>query len=558
MSEVNVEMIINGTPTKRIINGYNKMKENFTEASAQEFYDIYRKEPLSAILENSRMIFSEPYYGLKFYLETVGDISLCIFNSIEEELSKVQEFVESNGSKMSSTQKEKYETLLESMKDIYNNTVNTRIFADYVKEEVNENFESKLSNLLYEAKTSESLNKEEFDIVIESLGNDPVAYLTYAPYIYEATQDRGFFGEATKIIATRDDIEGSLDDWKLHVEKVVAASKLSLDNVYTEACNKIGKMDRVVFEVFMNHPINNDIDHFMTEVYNENEVVHATAESAVNSIFDDIEEISFTESNDTELINAYKNIAYEAEMNVLIREYQICESTDVIAKGYSLLPEERMTLEAGYEYFNNLIIPDESVITESEDDDLDDDGGKDTGKKPQAPKAKNLATKIQFKAMDAESKQMRRKSELAKKGQEIGGAIKAVTALPLNVITDIKKQIRKVDEADDNRRKNYLTEPGFRKKAFKNLKLAILYGSAANVKLSLVPVVAICRHYSKMKDRRMQNELVREINTEIKICEEKINDANANNDMKEKYRLIRIKDQLDAELVRVKTNSKFV
>ena len=61
-----------------------------------------------------------------------------------------------------------------------------------------------------------------------------------------------------------------------------------------------------------------------------------------------------------------------------------------------------------------------------------------------------------------------------------------------------------------------------------------------------------------MKDRRIRNETIRELNTEIKICEEKINDANANNDTQEKYRLIRIKDQLDAEMVRVKTNSKYV
>ena len=85
-----------------------------------------------------------------------------------------------------------------------------------------------------------------------------------------------------------------------------------------------------------------------------------------------------------------------------------------------------------------------------------------------------------------------------------------------------------------------------------------MYGSAANVKLALVPVVAVARHYSKMKDRRIRNETIREITTEIKVCEEKIADANANNDTAEKYRLIRIKDQLDDELVRVKTNSKYI
>ena len=103
-----------------------------------------------------------------------------------------------------------------------------------------------------------------------------------------------------------------------------------------------------------------------------------------------------------------------------------------------------------------------------------------------------------------------------------------------------------------------MTEPGFRKKALRNLKLAMLYGSAAKIKLSLIPVVAITRHFSKMKDTRIRNELARELMTEIKVCDEKIQDANANGDHKEKYRLMRIKDKLHAEYVRVMVNSKYV
>ena len=128
----------------------------------------------------------------------------------------------------------------------------------------------------------------------------------------------------------------------------------------------------------------------------------------------------------------------------------------------------------------------------------------------------------------------------------------------MNVINSTKKQISQLDEADDERRKKYMTQPGFRKKAFRNLKLALMYGTAANIKLSLIPALAITRHYSKKKDIRIRNELVRELETEIKVCEEKISDANAASDTKEKYRLIRIKDQLSAELVRVKTNSKYI
>lgn len=85
------------------------------------------------------------------------------------------------------------------------------------------------------------------------------------------------------------------------------------------------------------------------------------------------------------------------------------------------------------------------------------------------------------------------------KGQEVSNAVKAVKQLPDNVVNDIKNQIHILDDKDDDRRKRYMVEPGFRKKAFRNLKLALLYGGAAKARLAFVPVVALCRHFSKKK-----------------------------------------------------------
>lgn len=160
--------------------------------------------------------------------------------------------------------------------------------------------------------------------------------------------------------------------------------------------------------------------------------------------------------------------------------------------------------------------------------------------------------------MDKEVKQRRKLSELRQKGQETLNAAKASLQLPKNVIDEVKGMVRKLDEWDDERRKKYITEPGFRKKIFKNLKLSILYGTAAQVSLSLLPITIAARTLSKKKNIRMRNELARELETEIKVCDEKINDANANNDTQEKYRLMRIKDQLEAERIRVRTNSKYI
>jgi F0F1-type ATP synthase assembly protein I len=62
----------------------------------------------------------------------------------------------------------------------------------------------------------------------------------------------------------------------------------------------------------------------------------------------------------------------------------------------------------------------------------------------------------------------------------------------------------------------------------------------------------------KKKTLRIRNELAAELDTEIKVCEEKINDANADQNQKEKYKLMRLRDKLVAERTRVRTNSKYI
>lgn len=160
--------------------------------------------------------------------------------------------------------------------------------------------------------------------------------------------------------------------------------------------------------------------------------------------------------------------------------------------------------------------------------------------------------------MDAEAKQMALFGKISHKGQEIVNAGKAVAAIPMNVVKEIKKVAADLDKADVEKRKAFMTDPGFRKKSFHNLATAIKYGVAAQVNLALVPVLMIVNHFRKDENIKIRNELIREIETEIKVCEEKINDASSDGDKQEKYRLIRIREKLNTELVRVKTNSKYV
>lgn len=180
-----------------------------------------------------------------------------------------------------------------------------------------------------------------------------------------------------------------------------------------------------------------------------------------------------------------------------------------------------------------------------------------TNVKPQKPK-EDLPTKIQNKAIDAEAARQQKRGIRQEKNTKLKNAGKAIMAGPKGWLNSVKKFTDSFNKMDVKRRKEFFLKPGYRHKIFRNAKWALLYGGAARYKLSSLPFAMLIRHFSKDKDRRIRNELTRELETEIRICEEKINDANANGDQQEKYKLMRIKDKLTAEKHRVQLNSNFI
>lgn len=174
------------------------------------------------------------------------------------------------------------------------------------------------------------------------------------------------------------------------------------------------------------------------------------------------------------------------------------------------------------------------------------------------PQKRNIFQRVQNKALDTNVKFKKKVAEGRRNVVDARNAGKAVAKIPMNITDSIKKTVNDWDEMDDNRRKEYIIKPGFRKKYFKALKLCILHYGAFAINPVLNIVLAICHKFSNTKDVRIRNELVRELKAEIKVTEEKIEDAKSNGDNQAKYKLMRIKEKLEAELVRVGANSKFI
>ena len=597
MSFVNKEKILNANPLKRLLIGYEKLKENFTEEAAYSYMSLYKDQPLSFLLENSELIFKEPYYGYDFYktLMEGENVEYPLFHQYDIEKGKVQNYLDQNKGKMSIKQEEMYEDLLSCLKDQEEKFKNCKTVCGYLQGEypqLNTDI-PELCDDLYDY--NKCCTRGERDAVSrkikDKMCNIPnSAYNLYAPFVNRATHDPS--------LIARSDMEEIKDasvfrgenyksEFESYIESVFLVSKLFDDAVYEESVREVPNVTiRSIFTGYHKESAREQINNIVTEHVSEMETFYASPKASVNKIFNDvlddaIYEEEFREAK--EYCLGLQKIAYDKLSDIILYEYLDTTDLESPVSSYSFFSENTTIEEAMQMIIEkvNEINEELSYISEEEDNDLDkelekyekefDEKNKDDDKnidksdaekyepkKVDAPKPKNLSNKIQFKAQDAEVKQMKKMGEKELKGQERKNALKAVAQLPKNIIDNIKKQIHKVDEKDDERRIKYMTEPGFRKKAFRNLKLAIMYGSAAQIKLAFVPITALTRHFSKEKDRRIRNELLNKLETEIKICDEKINDANSEGDKNEKYQLMRIKAKLERERLRVRTNSRYI
>ena len=336
------------------------------------------------------------------------------------------------------------------------------------------------------------------------------------------------------------------------------------------------------------------------------------------SVYDDIykEDRDIVKSGMTSL----KHEVYESVRQNIHSLYEVMEETDIlpetplftvikesmgvtgevtVMEAYKLITEATAEAEANNRYFfesekdgamNSVIankhkalsakqVPNKKAVTSVSNDDEEDsieeddekelpeatkvdskdlpDSSNPNSTKPQKPKQGVIGT-IQNKALDAHAKSKQVGSKLRQLGTSVKNAGTAVLKIPAGLLAGLKGIIKGFDDMDDNRRKQYMLQPGYRKRIFKNLRVAATYGLAGYCSALLVPVVWFGRKLSKEKNKRIRNEFASELETEIKVCEEKINDAQARDDKEAKYQLMRIRDSLARERERVQMNGKYI
>lgn len=568
---IDIERIINGTPDKRIVNAYNTLKNDYTEENAGRYKEVYSNESISSILDNAEIIFSEPFYGTDFFINLAKANDCIWFSRFEEIYEKISSFYDNYATRMNEVQKERLANLQDIMHEKVITSRNIINYAYYIRDNIGD-IEFRLLDYI----SHENINAIE-DTIMDNLDNVIVLF-TYLPYVANVFHPETLDKIAEHLLVACD-INSDFDNemWSTYIECVIMANKLSKDKNWLETfhTNINNRSLRQLLREFINTDLNEVISNMNIKRV-KSVPHHVSIESAIDDQLLNMEfgDMNFEENSITKKgFEDYTRIAFEKTSEHIGIEYSYTNNTESTIEGYSLF-REACSLDDAYTYISAFTEAEEtnfevdnkdnrdylaSTAKSSKTKESNSGSSRDyVATNSKAPKAKNVANSIQYKAMDAEAKQMALFGKVARTGQDVVNAGKAVMALPMNVVKEIKKVSDDLDKADDNKRKAFMTDPGFRKKSFHNLKMAIMYGTAVQINLALLPILLIIRHFSKDKDIRIRNELIREIETEIKVCEEKITDASSAGDNKEKYRLIRIKEKLLAELARVKSNSKYV
>ena len=176
---------------------------------------------------------------------------------------------------------------------------------------------------------------------------------------------------------------------------------------------------------------------------------------------------------------------------------------------------------------------------------------------------------MESNAVSKKAREISRKSQnnTEKKIRNIGGTIHEVKQAAHNAIDPMEKYIgqmlEKAKKEDSARSREILIKGGVAPKVLRWIKRSIPLIAGAAVG-TVVPAAAVISGISligliasdKMLDEKEKRKLMRELEDEIQICNEKIDDSRGDENKQKKYELIRIRNNLKRTQDRIRYNLK--
>lgn len=580
--ELNRNEILQGSSHKILMSKYDELMKDFSKTKALEYYLIYKGMPLSVILEHSRYIFSEPHRGMKFYKNIIDNHDIPL-ESLVTEVDKVNHFFDKFSSKMNDIQKDDFEQLLMSINTRMDSFKNTIGMKSMLSASTKIESESEISDIFTCEDMSVIPNLYDIKYNICNGVDGDTEPINELFSIIDNSHSLSLFIDALILLP---DVPGGSSMFLKYLNKFHSDSpkdygiRVACINIVNRMLLDIGVKDKIngstnqefkwtIYRIAQDEKIDDTINKITTRKADESDTaIYANTQNSVNSIYDDeVYSDIFSDDNaeTKQEVLQNKKDAIDMEAQFAFIDYVTKDSPDENGEDdkYSV---ESVLNESAFDTLSELIL--ESTIIEEELFEFTD-GGKQPkiigdsmnrhseNKKPVKPKQK-MTTKIQTKALDTDKKVKQGVSKSNRAVQDIKNTGKAIAKVPANISDNMKRKVKEWDDMDDSKRKEFIIKPGFRKQYFRLFRLSLTHYITFLINPLFNIVLFMFQKLSAEKNIRIRNELGSELATEIKICEEKIGDASANGDNKKKYQLMRIKDKLEAEQVRIKTNTRYI
>jgi hypothetical protein len=590
---IDYEKILRNKTGPVIKNKFESLTENSNIADILEYRNYVRNLPLEQILEHSKYIYGESKSGSDFFLSVIRSNELTP-NQLKTQKEGLNNFLNQfNNTKKISPDHMK--SITECVDNI-DNLISLYESNDYIKEDIKYQLNNNVPNVNYKTDIETNL-----DYLIRNINYDPQVSLLFVDVLRQInTFKNNETMKNTEMLLSKNTsliLSLNIDLSEDTIETIFSLPLLVINKLIEEKItNKFGNivislLDKqirllqnqknvtkenkdmtLIYENYIiilqdckqrlqlylsDKPVKENVSTMNPIPVTSTENGSLTVEE-VDDILDHLEhelnssfvDFCFEECMmDNELIPKFNNIISTTEKYYKYVIYQLWKLLDDIdsmddccgnndnkfreivytiqRKRFNIMTEEEV--DELYDMFYPKTNSDLDSLTEA---------AKDTLRKG--------ALKVEKGAQGA----MHSVRKFQSNAKHVTVAVKKAAGHVDNFVNSTLDSIKKMDK--DERRKR-IVEGTLRVKLFRIIRnaigLRVLWAiNPAIAAVTLITGFAIDEHL----DNKVRRELLHELETELKICEEKIEDARINSDKQAKYQLIRLKNKMESDITRIK------
>lgn len=521
------------------------LKESYTPKNLITYMDVVRKQPLRAVLENANLIFSEPTRGHQFFLSLIkcSDLETSELKALKESMQAYYSKAIAGGY----PNNEHRESLKESL-SIIDKRLQNRASAEYDRDDTIYKLHC---GFLPHSTLLEGSISVFLDRVLFNINTDPEIVIEYAsalddPSITDAiSTDPGLMIVKNTSIIIGLDID--VDD--AYISKIITLPVLISDVYQNNNCNTaVAESLRVLMMkqvAIVNEAIQNSspekqmvLSSYMESLMTAYNGLAEYIDNSYSTLQEGIEEVDepFIEGDDTSdnTLNYPLENLFDGEfLDAVFDDIALEHAFSVQFANTFMDDNEEINLES----FNKMM-----KIAYQYDIALE------------VGLIRSAARKV---ALGAEKATVGAIHGLRSSADATKRVAVVAKRIPKHVNTLIDSTIDKFIKMDRNERRERIVEGGYRVKLFKLIRTAILTGAvwAVSPALACIGLIAAVAR-DKQLDNRVRSRIADEMNDELKIVNEKIEDAKSSNERQKKYQLMRIKDRLEKDILRIKYNIK--